>query len=120
MNPQDQQNCLELTTAGQVTLVRFTREVILSGALAEAVAEQLTAFLAEPARCRLLLDFANVRSLSSLMLGKLISLNRAAEAAGGRLALCKLRPEIAEIMEVTRLNRILNIHAGEQDAMQRF
>src|SRR6266446_6377840 len=85
MEPQELQNSLEVTTVGAVTVARFNRELVLSGVLAEAVGERLMDLLAVPAGGRVLLDFANVKSLSSLILGKLILLNRAAEKAAGRL-----------------------------------
>src|SRR5271166_4671477 len=105
MDPQAQEPRLEVTTVGDVTVARFNREVVISGRLAETVGDQLMDLLAGPARGRVLLDFANVKSLSSLILGKLVLLNRAAEGAGGRLALCNLRPDIYEIMDVTRLTK---------------
>jgi anti-sigma B factor antagonist len=120
MNPQDLPPCLEVATVGQVTVARFTREVVLSGKDAEVVGEHLRTLLAEPARRKLLLDFANVLSLSSLILGKLIMLNRVAESAAGKLALCNLRPGIREIMDASRLSLILYIYAEEQEALQSF
>jgi anti-sigma B factor antagonist len=112
----DPHECLEVATVGDVTVARFTREVVLAGPLAEEVGDRLGALLAGPKLPRLVIDFANVRSLSSLMLAKLVALNRAAEAAAGRLALCNLRPDVRELMKVTRLNMILRIYEGEQEA----
>jgi anti-sigma B factor antagonist len=120
MEQQDPNRSLAIETVGDVTVARFSREVVLSGRQAEAVAAQLTALLAEPGRSRLLLDFANVWSLSSLMLGKLVMLSRAAESAGGRLALCNLRPDVGEIFELTRLTQILSVYPGEQEALKSF
>jgi anti-sigma B factor antagonist len=111
---------LEVELLGTVTVGRFTGEVTLSGQNAETVGEQVLALLAEPGRQRLLLDFGNVKSLSSLVLGKLIQLNRAAESAGGRLALCNLRPEVREILEVTRLTTLLYVYDEEQEALRSF
>ena len=111
---------LNIELVGGVAVARFAPELILSGAQAEAVGAELDARLAEPGGQRMLLDFANVRSLSSLMLAKLVALNRAAASAGGRLALCNLRPEIHEILEVTRLTQILFIYRAEPEALQSF
>jgi anti-sigma B factor antagonist len=119
MNPQ-QMNCLAIERMGPVAVARFTREVVLNGQEAEAAGERLNALAAEPGCPRLLLDFANVQSLSSLMLGKLVGLNRTVETAGGRLALCNLRPPIREIFDVTRLSQILYIYAAEQEALDSF
>lgn len=115
----DSQDGLEVSMVGQVTVARFAEEIVLSGNRAEAAGERLGALLAAPG-CRLLLDFARVRSLSSLMLGKLVTLNRVAEASAGKLVLCNLRPEIRDILEITRLSAILSICAGEQEGLQSF
>jgi anti-sigma B factor antagonist len=120
MERQDLQNLLAIEQVGDVAVARFTREVILCGQEAEAAGEQLSAFLAAPGPRRLLLDFANVGSLSSLMLATLVTLNRAAESARGRLALCNLRPPIREILDVTRLTQILYVYPGEQEALESF
>jgi anti-sigma B factor antagonist len=99
-------------------VARFTREVVLSGPEAEAAGERLTGLLAELGRRPLLIDFSKVRSLSSLMLGKLVRLSRAADAAGVRLGLFNLSPEVREILEVSRLDILLCLYASESEALQ--
>jgi anti-sigma B factor antagonist len=99
-------------------VARFTREVVLSGPQADAAAERLTALLAEVGRRPLLIDFSNVRSLSSLMLGKLVGLRRVADAARARLGLFNLSPDVREILEVTRLHLLLSLYGDESDALQ--
>ena len=119
MESREVDSCLVVEAVGEVPVARFTRELILGGALADAVGEKLAAAL-EANKARLLLDFANVKSLSSTGLAKLISLNRKAESLGGRFALCNLRPEIREIMDVTRLSQLLCIYPAEQEALASF
>ena len=100
-----------------MAVVRFDRELILTGHQAEAVGNAVMFLLNEPAGHQVLLDFGNVRSLTSLMLGKLVLLNREAESNGRRLALFNLRPEIREIMEITRLTLLLSIYDDEREAL---
>jgi anti-sigma B factor antagonist len=116
MQPDD--CCLGVESRGDVIITRFTRPLILSGPEAEAAGERLASLLPELGRRRLLVDFGNVQSLTSLMLGKLVRLNRAAEVAGGRLVLFNLSPDIREIMEVTRLNLVLFLYDSESAALQ--
>jgi anti-sigma B factor antagonist len=118
MEPQQPDGCLGVERRGDAVVARFTREVVLSGPQADAAAEGLRALLAEPGRRRLLVDFGNVRSLSSLMLGQLVGLHRAAESAGARLALFNLRPEVRGILEITRLNLHLHLYGDEREALQ--
>jgi anti-sigma B factor antagonist len=118
MDLQPPDCCLEVEPRGDVLVARFTRPVVLSGRAAEAAAERLASLLPELGRRRLLVDFGNVRSLTSLMLGKLVRLNREAEVAGGRLALFNLSPDVREIIEVTRLNLILSLYDDESGALR--
>ena len=120
MAPQQPNRFFEIEQVGEVKVVRFSPDLILSGQKAEAVGEQLQALVNAPGQNRLLLDFANVRSVSSLVLGKLVELTKNADLAGGRVALCNLRPDIREILEITRLNRILRLYREEQEALQSF
>jgi anti-sigma B factor antagonist len=117
VEPQPLECCLQVERRGDAVVARFTREVILSGSQAEEAAAVLMALMAELGRRPLLVDFGKVRSLTSLMLGKLIGLNRAAESAGARLAIFNLRPDVRDILEVTRLNLVLSIYNDEPDAL---
>src|SRR5947207_979164 len=118
MEPQQTDGYLEVERRGDTVIARFLREVVLGGVEAEVAAEQLTALLAEPGQRRLLIDFGNVRSLSSLMLSNLIVLHRAAGSAGMRLALFNLRPDVRGIMEITRLNLVPSLYDDEAAALQ--
>jgi anti-anti-sigma factor len=116
--PEQPDDCLEVERRGDAVVARFTREVVLSGAQAGAAGEILKALLAELDGRPLLVDFGNVRSLSSVMLSRLVRLNRAAESAGARLGLFNFRPDVRGIFEVTRLNLILYLYSDEPDALK--
>jgi len=118
MNPQPSNSFLGVEMREDVLIARFTRQMILSGDAAEAVAERLGSLLSEPGPKRLLIDFGNVESLTSFMLGRLIMLNRAAEAGGRRLALFNLSPEVRQILEVARLNLFLALYDDESAALR--
>jgi anti-anti-sigma factor len=55
------------------------------------------------------LDFGAVEYVESGELGALVVLNRQARDAGGRLALVDVRPLVAAVFEVTRLDTILDV-----------
>ena len=74
----------------------------------------------EAGRRKILLNFGNVEYLSSAALGKLITLNKKLQAAGGRLILCNIDPQIYEVFEITKLNKLFNIQKEEQAALQAF
>jgi anti-anti-sigma factor len=111
---------LQMEQIDEVTVVRFVEPVILTGTAAEAVSDRLGRLVEERNHCRLLLNCGNVQSLTSLMLGKLIALHNRAKAAGGRLALCALSPDVQQIFEVTRLTEYVAIYPDEATALGSF
>jgi anti-sigma B factor antagonist len=42
------------------------------------------------------------------------------QAVGGKLILCNIDPQIYEVFEITKLNKLFNIKAEEQAALQEF
>jgi anti-anti-sigma factor len=57
----------------------------------------------------LVLHFGEVRRIHSGELGTLIDLHKRMRAAGGRLALTTVRPEVYEVFEVTRLTAFMSV-----------
>ena len=60
-------------------------------------------------RKQLLLDCSGRDIVSSEILGKLLSLHRKAVATGGRLVLCNIDKSIAEVLQITKLDKLLEI-----------
>jgi anti-anti-sigma factor len=114
MPPHD--SPLVVTQVASVTVARITHPLVLSGETAEAVADHLHR-LADTGPTRLLVDCANVKSLTSLMIGRLISLNNKLTAADGAFALCEVRPDVREILDVVGLAELIRIYPTEQAAL---
>ena len=75
--------------------------------------------LADEPDCRaLLLNFSGVTGLSSVMLGKLLVLRKKMQRKQGRLKLCDVGSEVHEVFTATKLNRLLDIHESEADALK--
>jgi anti-sigma B factor antagonist len=120
MSTQPRRRRLEVEDIGDVTIVTFTDKKILDEQNIQIIGEQLFSLVDELGRRKLLLNFRNVEYLSSAALGKLITLNKKVNAAGGKLVLCNIDPQIYEVFEITGLNRIFDIHKEEQTALQSF
>jgi anti-anti-sigma factor len=108
---------LAVERVGDVTLVRLTRPLCLSGGLADVVNEQLASLGAGPGR-RLVFNLANVTSLASRMLSHLVVLFGALRDAGGSLALCAPAAVIREILDVTGLTRLICVYDTESAALR--
>lgn len=111
---------LEVEDIGDVTVVNFTVRKILDEQNIQLIGDQLYSLVDEAGRKKILLNFSNVEYLSSAALAKLITLNKKLQAAGGRLILCNIDPQIREVFEITKLNKLFTIHDEEQAALQAF
>ena len=69
---------------------------------------------------RLLIDFADLDYISSAGLRAALAVAKRMNAAGGKLALCSLRPQIAEVFEISGVNAILDIHPSAESATARL
>lgn len=112
------QRRLDIETVGDVTIAGFLDKKILDESNIQSIGEELFGLVEEDGRKRIILDFANVEYLSSAALGKLITMDKKVNAAGGKLRLCSIRPDIYEIFAITRLNKLFDIHDTQEDALQ--
>jgi anti-anti-sigma factor len=98
-----------------LTVIQLLDPGIRDEAAIQGLGRDLTRLLGQ-CRHRLLLDFAVVESLSSAFLKVLLELHQRAEEAGGWLAVCGLRPGIAEAVTLTGLDRRLAMYASRPQA----
>ena len=111
---------LDVSTIGDVTVVRFRDRKILDEASIQEMGQELFDLIEEEKKEKLLLNFSAVDFLSSAALGKLITLDKKVKAHGGRLKLSNIRPEIFQVFAITRLNRLFEIKETEADALAAF
>lgn len=100
---------------GDVTAVRF-----LGPKIGLEDRESLYALVDIQGIKKLVLDFNDVKLLTSAPIGMLINLNKKAEAAGGRMALCHLRPDIREILSLCGVESLFAIYDSEDNAIKSF
>jgi anti-sigma B factor antagonist len=120
MSVQPRRRRLEVEDIGEVTVVSFTDKKILDEQNIQVIGEQLFSLVDDLGRRKILLNFGNVDYLSSAALGKFITLNKKVAQAGGKLILCNIAPQIYEVFEITKLNRLFKIEKEEQAALQAF
>jgi anti-anti-sigma factor len=91
---------------GNITILTFSARGLcdLENVIAPEPAESSTA--APP---HLLLNFTNVKYLTSLELGRLVTLHKRMRAAGGQLTLFNLSAEVFKLFTTTRLDTLLTI-----------
>jgi anti-anti-sigma factor len=108
---------LDVATTGDVTVARFTQRTILDGVVIEVLGERLRGLVRDGAR-KLVVSFARVESLTSAMLGHLVSLFRDVDAAGGRIVFCDVDAFLGQIFRVCNLPQQIPIVPTEADALR--
>ncbi len=71
----------------------------------------------ESGRLRMLLDFGELQYISSAGLRIVLLAAKKMKSAGGKMALCSLNPQIAEVFEISGFSNILDIHSSRDAAL---
>jgi anti-sigma B factor antagonist len=111
---------IDVSKVGDVTVVKFIDKKILDEASIQELGLELFGLIEQLNRKSILLNFTGVEFLSSAALGKLITLDRKVKAAKGRLKMCNIRPEIFEVFQITKLNKVFDIRKEEAEAIAAF
>lgn len=75
--------------------------------------EDLYELVQESGRPNLYLDLAEIRVLASVILGKMLALDKSLREHGGRLVLLHLDPLVYRMFQATRLTDVLDIRQAE-------
>jgi len=100
------------------TVATFTEEKILEDKDIQALQESIMSVIAQAEPINLILDFCNVRFLSSAVLGLLIRVSKKVYEHDGQLKLCNINPKIYEIFKITRLTKIFDIYQDLESATE--
>jgi anti-sigma B factor antagonist len=111
---------IDVSKVGDVTVVRFADRKIIAEAEIQELGVELFALVERDNRRSILLNFENVDFLSSAALGKLITLDRKMKSVQGRLKMSNVRPEVMEVFQVTKLNKVFDIRGEEAEAISAF
>jgi anti-sigma B factor antagonist len=111
---------IDVSKIGDVTVVKFVDKKILDEAGIQELGAELFSLVEHDNRRSIVINFDNVDFLSSAALGKLITLDRKVKSVQGRLKMCSIRPEILEVFQITKLNKVFDIRGEEAEAISAF
>jgi anti-sigma B factor antagonist len=100
------------------TIVTLADEKILEENDIRALQEAIMSVVEQAPGLNLILDFRNVRFLSSAVLGLLIRVGKKIFESEGQLRLCNIAPKIHEIFKITRLTKIFDIYPDVETARE--
>jgi anti-sigma B factor antagonist len=108
---------LKISESEGVTLVAFRDASILDAVTIQRVGQELYDLVESNDHRKIVLDFGNVRFLSSQTLGTLLTLKRKADQAKISVVFARLRPELHRVFEITNLNKLFRRFQTTDDAV---
>lgn len=111
---------ISIEYSGKAAIVHFTDEKILEEKDIEALQDSVNSIIEQAERINLILDFGNVRFLSSAILGLLIRISKRIYEHEGQLRLCNINPKIYEIFKITRLTKTFDIYNDIESAIENW
>jgi len=104
--------------AEKATIVSFVDEKILEEMDIRALQETIMSVIESASGgINMVLDFGNVRFLSSAVLGLLIRISKRIYEMDGELKLCNINPKIYEVFKITRLTKTFDIYKDVDSAV---
>lgn len=108
---------LSVTIEAGVAIAEVMSSRILDETNITLFGNELFALTDERKLDRIVLDMKRVAYMSSAANGKLMTFDKKMKAARGRWAICGIRPEIYEVYEITRLNKLFRFASGRAEAV---
>lgn len=107
---------LSVSFRGSVVLTTLTDEKILDETQLQGLETSFMPLIEQNPKIQLIIDFSNVKFLTSSVLGLLIRISKKVYESDGRLRLCSINPKIMEVFRITRLDKIFEIYPNIDEA----
>lgn len=103
-----------------VTVVTFSDTSILDTATIDQLGKDLFTLPDTLNKQKIILDFSNVKFLSSQALGVLLTMHKKVAAIKGTLVLSALRQELMKVFTITSLDKIFKFFPNDEAALKSF
>lgn len=105
---------------GEVEVIEFIDRSILEQRNINKVEAELIALAERSGWPRFVISFAGVKSISSSVLGMLMSVNKKVRSLKGEIRLSNIHPQIAEVFKLTKLDTVLKVFDSTDKALEKF
>jgi anti-sigma B factor antagonist len=102
---------------GHVVVATLTDEKILDESQLQSLEGSFLPLIKQTPGIQLIINFENVKFLTSSVLGLLIRISKNVIENNGTLRLCSIHPKILDVFRITRLDKIFDIQTSVEDAM---
>ena len=103
-----------------VTVVSFQNVSVLDSANIEALGRNLLDLVEKQDTRKLVLEFTEVRFMSSQALGVLLQIKRAMDPVKGQVVIAGIRPELHKVFKITNLHKLFTFHDDLDKALADF
>jgi len=100
---------IEVEYGLDVTFVTFTEEKILEEEQIRELRDALDAVIEKNEDKKLILNFVNVKFMTSAVLGLLVRVHKRVIELGGKLQLSNLDQNLRRVFEITQLTKVFDI-----------
>ncbi len=101
-------------------VIEFYASSILNQSEVESIGDELLLMAAKSACSRIVVDLENVDFLSSAMIGVFIRFKMRLRKNDSDLKLCNASPDLMEMLKLTKLNTVFDIHDSRRSAIESF
>lgn len=108
---------LRIETVDEVAVASFTEPAVVDPVVIGRMGRQLYDLIEQEGRGKIVVDFSNLRFLSSQLLGVLLTLRKKADAAGAAVGLCGIQAELHKVFRITKLDSFFEFHPTRREAI---
>jgi anti-sigma B factor antagonist len=105
---------------GEILSIYLTEAKILDETVIQQISTALQELIGKTTESNVVLDFAQVRFLSSSALGMLVKINKKCKEFKINFKLCNIHKDIMEVFKITRLDKVLAIYPDAAAAHEAF
>jgi len=110
---------LTITPVEKFTVVEFKTPSLMDPVQLQDISDALYKLVDEQDKRLLILDFEQVQYLSSQAVGILLTLNKKLkDLPNSRLIVCGVGARLAELLRITRLDKLLTVKETQKDAIR--
>lgn len=103
-----------------VTVATIANSSMLDSRAIEATGDALYRLADVENRRKVIVDFSDVRFLSSQAIGVIISMHQKVKKIKGEMVLCGVREEIMKVFKITSLDKLLKFLPDDKAALKKF
>lgn len=114
------QNELLIQKYGDVTVINFQNASVLDTNMIESLGRSLMELVTRQDERKLVLDFSEVKFMSSQALGILLQLKKAIDKVRGKVVIAGIRPDLHKVFKITNLHKLFTFRAELDHALGDF